>query len=125
MPKGNGKMYNDKYNSPDNYTDMDGMTKTFTHIDYSKKPKIGFYMRDVNAKQQHNEDKKRLAEEILTLPASFFPKEFEDFIIRDIPNEKIIWNESMVKDQGVPFITLLNLKTLTKKRQEFYSQGLL
>lgn len=125
MPKGNGKMYNDKYNAPDNYTDMDGMTKTFTHIDYSRKPKIGFHMTDGSAKQQHVEDKRNLARKILTLPATFFPKEFEDFIIRDIPNEKIIWNESMVLDEGVPYITLYNLSTLTQKRWDLYSQGLL
>lgn len=34
------KMYNDKYNPPDNYTDLDGNTKTFTYIDYSKKSKM-------------------------------------------------------------------------------------
>lgn len=125
MPKGNGKMYNDKYNSPDNYTDMDGMTKTFTHIDYSKKSKKSFYMSNGTATEQHRKDREALIERILKLPASFFPKELEDFIIRDIPNEKIIWNEKMVRDNGVPFTTLLTLETLTEKRQEFYSQGLL
>lgn len=125
MSKGNGKMYNDKYNAPDNYTDMDGMTKTFTHIDYSKKIKLSTYMKDESAKQKHLEDKKRIAEEILSLPASLFPKEFEDFIIRDIPNQKITWNETMVRDKGVPFITLLNLKILTENRKDSYSQGLL
>ena len=125
MSRGNGKMYNDKYNAPDNYTDMNGMTKTFTHIDYTRKPKLSTYMGDENVKKRHIEDKKKIAEEILNLPASLFPKEFEDFIIRDIPNQKILWNEKMVKDEGVPFITLLNLRTLTENRRDLYSQGLL
>lgn len=34
------KMYNDKYNPPDNYEDLDGQMKTFTYIDYSRKIKV-------------------------------------------------------------------------------------
>jgi hypothetical protein len=125
MPKGNGKMYNDKYNAPDNYTDMDGMTKTFTHINYSKKSKTSFHMIEGNAKEQHLKDREILQEEILSLPASFFPKEFQDFVIRGENMDVISWNESMIKDPGVPFNTLTNLKTLTENRIELHSQGLL
>lgn len=125
MPKGNGKMYNDKYNAPDNYTDMDGQTKTFTHINYSKKPKTFLYMQEDNAKEQHLKDRERIQEEILALPASMFPKEFQDFVVRGESMDIMGWDENMIRDPGVPFITLLNLKTLTKNRIELYSQGLL
>ena len=58
MPKGNGKMYNDKYNSPDNYTDMDGMTKTFTHIDYSGKKSFSI-KKDIKEIQLRNTELKK------------------------------------------------------------------
>ncbi len=114
-------MYNDKYNAPDTYTDMDGQSKNFTHINYSKKSKMSFQMKEEQDLQELlKADKLRIQEEILNLPASMFPMEFQDFIIRDIPNEKIIWNESMIRDEGTPFTTLLSLKTLTSNRLEHY-----
>ncbi len=125
MPKGNGLMYNPKYNAPDNYTDMDGMTKTFTHINYSKKTKKSFHMIDGSSKEQHLKDREDLQEEILSLPPSLFPKEFQDFVVRGENKDIIEWNEKMIRDPGVPFTTLRNLKVLTENRKELYSQGLL
>lgn len=115
-------MYNDQYNPPDNYRDLDGNMRTFTYIDYSKKPKKSMYMKDedLDPKEALRLAKIEMQDEILALPASLFPMEFEEFIIRDVPNQIIKWNEPMVRDDGVPFNTLRNLKVLTQNRLELY-----
>ena len=125
MSKGNGLMYNPKYNAPDNYTDMDGMTKTFTHINYSRKSKKSMYIEEESAIEKHKKDREELINKILSLPASMFPKEFQDFILRGDEYEVLQWNENMVRDEGVPFNTLTSLYILTKNRIDLYSQGLL
>ena len=125
MPRGNGKMYNDKYNTPDNYTDMNGQTKTFTHINYSNKPKITFNMKDENSISNHLDDRKTLQQEILALPPSMFPPVFQDFIVRGADMDVMGWNEKMILDEGTPFNTLRNLKVLTENRFELHKLGLL
>lgn len=114
------KMYNDKYNPPDNYRDLDGNMKTFTYIDYSKKQKKSMYIEEGNPKELLRLAKIDMQDDILKLPASLFPKEFEEFIIRDVPNQLIKWNEIMIRDEGTPFNTLRNLKVLTENRLEIY-----
>ena len=79
----------------------------------------------MSIKNKLMEYRKELQEEILSLPASMFPKEFQDFIKRGEDMSTITWNKSMIEDPGVPLDTLIDLKVLTEKRIDLYKQGLL
>lgn len=77
----------------------------------------------MSALKQHKEDRKRIQGEIISLPASLFPKEFQDFVLRGEEHEVISWNEKMIFDEGLPFERLLQLKVLTERRLELYNEG--
>lgn len=104
MPKGNGKMYNDKYNAPDNYTDMDGMTKTFTHIDYSGKKSFSVIENLKEMELRNKNIKENTIKNIVEInPSTIFLPEYQ---IRG--GDKISWNEELLKNESI--INLIKLK---------------
>ena len=116
-------MYNDKYNAPDTYTDMDGQSKNFTHINYSKKSKMSFQMKEEqDLQEQLKNSKKELQDRILAIPAVMYPEPFMDFILRGENYEVVSWNEPMIRDEGTPYNTLYNLWVLTDNKYDFYGR---
>lgn len=95
------------------YTDMEGMSKQFTTIDHDKKSKIHF---SSNKEEFNMQDyRKSLIIRILDVPAALCPNIFHDFTVRgDI--SKILWNEKMLEDNGLPISQLRDLCTLCENR---------
>ena len=79
----------------------------------------------MSVKSELIEYRKELQGEIMALPASLFPKEFQDFVKRGSDMNVISWNKEMIYDDGVPTDTLRDLKVLTEKRLDAHRSGIL
>lgn len=104
------------------YTDQDGMTRQFTYIDHDKKSKIAAgktSKAELNKiKQDLKDHKQSLINRILAISASLCPWEFEDYTIRNEDTPEILWNETMLRDEGMSMDKLSQLCVLTERRFE-------
>lgn len=109
------------------YTDMNGMTKQFTYIDHDKKTKISTNKMTDKEKKKVSTDlsayRVSLQDRILCIPASVCPWEFHDFTIRNEKTPEILWNEVMVRDEGISIDRLRELCTLTERRFDLNFTG--
>jgi len=107
----------DYYTSAQNYTDLDGQSRSFTFIDHDKKTKIATGSVE-GATKQLAEDRKNLVDRILLLPASACPAIFSDFTVRG--EAGIHWNTAMISDAGMSMQQLNDIRTLTENRIDLY-----
>lgn len=109
------------------YLDNDGQRKQFTYIDHDVKASIFIPASEeemTEVRKQLREYRPKLIQRILDLPPTMCPDIFKDFTIRgDIG--KIKWDETMLKDEGVPEQKLNDIHTLTTNRIQLHSEGLL
>jgi len=99
------------------YTDMDGASRQFTYIDHDKKIKMGSIItkEDVDkAKEDLKIYKISLIERLLSLPPTLCPDIFQDYLERD--GSSILWNEKMIRDEGVPLNTLQSICILIENK---------
>lgn len=108
------------YTSAENYTDLDGNSRSFTFIDHDVKPKLSVPISEEEvaiAKVEFKSARSRVIQQIMKIPASICPSVFIQFTTRgDIG--VIGWDEKILKDEGVPFETLVSLKTLLENKIE-------
>lgn len=104
------------------YTDNDGMRRQFTYIDHDKKPTIASGKLEKGElekiKRQLVDYKQSLIKRILGLPASICPWEFDDYVIRNENTPVILWNEVMLRDEGMSTDKLSQLCILLERRFE-------
>lgn len=97
------------------YTDLNGMSKQFTVVDHDKKTTIHFNSEKISFNM--SEYRYQLIDRILELPASIFPERFRDYTVRgDTP--VITWNETMLRNDGVPISQLRDLCVLCENKAE-------
>lgn len=117
----------DHYTSAKNYTDLDGQSKSFTFIDHDKKTKVStgkVTKKELAAiKDANRAYKKFVIENILDIPASICPYEYQDFTVRGEGVSAILWNESMIRDEGLDIVKLTSLLNILENRLE--SKGLI
>jgi hypothetical protein len=88
------------------YTDIEGMSRQFTTVDHDKKTKIStgsISDKELQTlKQDITDEVERAILEILALPAVNVLKNgdglYEEFIVRKMPEQRIEWNEPMVRN---------------------------
>lgn len=107
----------DHYTSAKNYTDLDGMSKSFTFIDHDIKTSISTNT-EIMDKEWQKKYKEQLVDQILTLPASICPTPFSDYVIRGAGITQITWNDKMLRDPGTGIDRLRDLKTMLDNRIE-------
>lgn len=123
----------DYYTTSQSYEDLDGMSRSFTMIDHSKKTKVGLTMSKEEvklAKDSLDEFTEKSILEILSLPAisvaNIYDGAYSGFIERK--DEEVIWREDMVRDACKINPTLLyNLKNLAWKntvREQFWFEDM-
>lgn len=102
------------------YTDMEGQTRQFTYIDHDKKPTIGGMVTETKEELEEalKQDRLNSINKILAMPASLCDEVHAHFTIRGEENETVKWNETMLKDPGVTWVTLYNIGTIVGKRFE-------
>ena len=112
------------HTSPQNYKDLDGNMRTFTHVDHDQKTTISVPMGE---KIDFNEEKKkyrsRLVEKILSIEAVHCPMILRDFTQTTVTENglgKIGWNQTMLNDAGVPTDRLQDLWTLASNSANCY-----
>ena len=110
----------DHYTSAKNYTDLDGLSRSFTFIDHDPKTRIAT-MKSIDMEEVKNEIsvyKESLVNQILALPASICPSPFWDYTVRGAGITAISWNEKMLRDPGSSVDRLRDLKTMLDNRVE-------
>lgn len=105
------------------YTDIDGQSKQFTYVDHDIKP--GGATCTVSSDEIHKaktelkEWRAKCIEKILSIPAALCPEAFTDFVIRGDKHPALVWNEQMIKDDGMLLDKLVTLRTLLENRAEY------
>lgn len=111
----------DYYTAAQSYTDDDGLSRSFTNIDYSYKSKMSIAptQEEISeAKNSLKEYRESLLEQIFQIPASLHPLPYTDFVIRGENHTQISWNKEMLSDGGMTIERLQPLLTLLKNRKE-------
>lgn len=106
------------------YTDINGMSKQFTYIDHDKKSKMSKYIK-TDSDQLFDDMKKykdELINNILAVPAVFAHTTHYDYTTR--VEDVILWNDKMIKDEGISIDRLMDIYTLSSKRQDFHKRGI-
>lgn len=106
------------HRSPQNYTDLDGNSRTFTEIDMDKKTKISIPDDGTDPKEELRKYRENLIEKILSKYAGYCPTVFIDYTIRGEGKMAIQWNENMLRDQGTSTDRLTQLYTLVSNTEE-------
>ena len=101
------------------YTDESGMSRQFTYVDHDKKTKISTMApipekELVEAKEQFKKFKEKTIEGLLSLPASLCPHDFN--IFTKINDQKIEWDESVVRDPSIDIWRLVGLKGMIEDK---------
>lgn len=99
------------------YTDINGASRQFTYVDHDKKIKMGgtITKEEISqAKEDLKSYKVSLIERLLNLPPSACPDIFQDYVQRD--GSSILWNEKMIRDEGVPLNTLQSICVLIENK---------
>ncbi len=119
----------DHYTSSENMTDELGNTRMFNFVDHDVKTKIGTNRpmteeekRDLKSELAKAKD--RMISQILALPAHMCHEHDKAFILRG-EREKILWNETMLRDPGINYDRLLGIYTLTSNKIKYKQAGLL
>lgn len=113
----------DYYTSSQGYTDDDNQLRNFTFIDHDRKTTVvGEVTKEEisQAKKELLDYREKTLESILAISASYCPQPFTDFLIRGEGHEVISWNETMLRDSGVPLNRLRDLQTLLNNRIKIY-----
>lgn len=101
----------------ENYTDMSGNLRTFTHVDHDKKTKISSSIPDANeAKENLDLYRTGLIDRLLALPASLCPVIFHDYTIRG-EVDVITWNEKLIRDPR-DYNTIRDIAVLIENKQK-------
>lgn len=107
------------------YTDIEGNRRQFTVIDHDPKTKISGSVTTDKEKQIIKEGlsdyRKELIERILAIPASLCPLEFSEFKLVGDSQSVILWNEKMVRDEGMTVNRLRDLCTILERRFESHT----
>lgn len=121
MPALNGAK-KDYYTSATHYKDEDGNMKNFTFIDHDIKTSIGVLIEGEDNKRAREawmtKYKEESIAEILVMPPISCPAHVIDtYIIRDVEQNKLRWNEELVRTNCMANSDVLySLKMLTWKR---------
>ena len=103
---------------PNTFVDRkDGLTKSFTTIDHSKKPKV-FYEDQSPSDYKPEEYKKKYIYLITRYPAVLCPKDMVHLIKRGQGMSKIEWNEDML--ENLHWNMLLNIYTIVKNSYQYH-----
>ena len=117
------------YTSPQTHTDEDGQLRNFTMIDHSVKTTIGGSVKlnqeelDNMLKERH-QWKKDVCDRILAISASLCPLDKSEYTIRGKDQAIILWNETMIKDEGFDPIQRLFLCTILENRMEMLKKNM-
>jgi hypothetical protein len=102
------------------YTDLNGHTKQFTYVDHDLKALVGLHKLTEQQKaelaEQVKKDRVDQIERLLALPASLCPSNFRDYT--SIVSDKIVWNETMLRDPGMDMTHVYGMTTLIQNRIE-------
>lgn len=105
------------YTSAKNYTDLDGLSRSFDFIDHDVKASTSFYNgEDIEqVKKQMKDYRIELIDRILATPAATAPPEFYDFTLHgDRPT--IDWNKVMLEDAGLMIDKLRTICVIMERR---------
>lgn len=103
------------YTVPDTYSDMDGNTRTFTHIDCDKKLAVVVSLEDKDKISKELVDYRyKLLERIISVSASLCPDAFHMFTLRGEQRKNVGWDEGILALETTE--KLRNLCVLLEKR---------
>jgi hypothetical protein len=102
------------HTSAQHYRDLDGNMRNFTVVDHDPKTKISVPSNEgVDLKKALEDYREETIQKILAAPAVYCPMIFADYTIRgEQAGGQIIWNEPMLRNQGVPLNQLTDIYTL-------------
>lgn len=105
---------------PNTYVDRkDGLTKSFTVIDHSKKAKV-FYEDPTPSDYNHEDARLTLIKKILKYPAVLCPKDMIHLLKRGEGQSVILWNEDLL--HNLDWVGLYSVLTICSNGWKFHKE---